>query len=215
MVIDGPEGAGKSTALQFIKETIEGVGHKVLLTREPGGTPLSEELRRMLLSHEYTGMASDTELLMMFAARAEHIDKVIKPALAQGTWILSDRFTSSTYAYQCGGRGIPWERVESMENWVQGKFRPDMTLILDVPVEVSLERVLLRNAGKDRFESEQVGFFERVRQNYLEQCEMMPGRYRRIDATKTIPEVQQQLASVLKSLTRPAERQACLAGPGR
>ena len=167
ITVEGIEGVGKSTNIEFIHRQLLAAGREVVLTREPGGTPLAEAIRELLLDPEYTGMDTHCELQLVFAARAEHLARVIRPALAQGKWVLCDRFTDATYAYQGGGRGIDTGIIASLETLVQGGFRPDLTLLLDVPVAVGLSR-----AGKrgtlDRFEQEQVEFFERVRLCYLE-----------------------------------------------
>jgi dTMP kinase len=169
------------------------------VTREPGGTPLGEAIRGLLLDPKYQGMDPDCELQLMFAARAEHLDKVIKPAIGAGQWILCDRFTDATYAYQGGGRGLDMEKIAVLEQLVQGDFRPDLTLLLDVPVAIGLERAGKRSAP-DRFEQEQMEFFERVRQAYLEMADTHHGRYRVIDASRPLENVQQQLDTVMKSI---------------
>lgn len=196
IVIEGIEGVGKSTNLEFIRRELEAEGKRVVVTREPGGTPLGEEIRNLVLSHRQDGMASDTELLLMFAARAEHLAKVIVPALAAGRWVLSDRFTDATYAYQGGGRGIPRQRIAEMEAWVQGRLRPDLTLLLDVPVAIGLQRAGQRSAP-DRFEAEHTAFFERVRRAYLDLARLHPQRYRVIDASQPLEDVQQSIKEVL------------------
>ncbi|MFO1349890.1 MAG: dTMP kinase [Gammaproteobacteria bacterium] len=180
--IDGVEGAGKTTQLAFIQEFLSLAGKRVVCTREPGGTALGEDIRALLLGHRQDAMAADTELLLIFAARAEHLRKVIEPALAAGAWVLCDRFTDATYAYQGGGRGISAARIAVLEDWVQGDLRPDLTLIFDLPPELGLRR-----AGKrgevDRFEREHSAFFERVREAYLELARRNPERCRIIDAS--------------------------------
>ncbi|MFZ5594193.1 MAG: dTMP kinase [Pseudomonadota bacterium] len=196
IVIEGIEGVGKSTNLEFIRRELEAEGKRVVVTREPGGTPLGEEIRNLVLSHRQDGMSSDTELLLMFAARAEHLAKVIVPALAAGRWVLSDRFTDATYAYQGGGRGIPRQRIAEMEAWVQGRLRPDLTLLLDVPVAIGLQRAGQRSAP-DRFEAEHTAFFERVRRTYLDLAHLHPQRYRVIDASQPLEDVQQSIKEVL------------------
>lgn len=196
IVIEGIEGVGKSTNLELIRRELEAEGKRVVVTREPGGTPLGEEIRNLVLSHRQDGMASDTELLLMFAARAEHLAKVIVPALAAGQWVLSDRFTDATYAYQGGGRGIPRQRIAEMETWVQGHLRPDLTLLLDVPVAIGLQRAGRRSAP-DRFEAEHTAFFERVRRAYLDLARPHPQRYRVIDASQPLEDVQQSIKEVL------------------
>jgi dTMP kinase len=196
ITVEGIEGAGKSTCLELIRQRIQATGLDVTVTREPGGTALGEELRGLLLGHREDGMASDTELLLMFAARAEHLHAVIEPALAQSTWVLCDRFTDATYAYQGYGRGIDLQRVEALENWVQGKRRPDLTLLLDLPVAQGLERAGRRSAP-DRFESEAGLFFERVRTGYLALAGRWPQRFRVIDASRSIDEVAAQVVAAI------------------
>lgn len=196
ITIEGMEGAGKTTHLQFIHQYLLQLGKEVVVTREPGGTPLSEQLRSLLLEHRREGMAVDAEVLLIFAARAEHLAQVIRPALASGKWVLSDRFTEATYAYQGGGRGIPPVRITLLENWLQGELRPNLTLLLDIPVELGLERVGRRGL-LDRFESEEIAFFERVREAYLEQAQLHPDRYRVIDASRPLAAVQTQIKHAL------------------
>jgi dTMP kinase len=168
----------------------------LLLTREPGGTPLGEALRDLLLGHRHDGMHDDTELLLMFAARAEHLRSRIEPALAANTWVLCDRFTDATYAYQGYGRGIDVQRIALLEDWVQGPRRPDLTLLLDVPVEVGLERAGRRSAP-DRFERQDREFFERVRSGYLQLAAQAPERYRVIDAARDLEQVAVQIDTAI------------------
>ncbi|MDX1698820.1 MAG: dTMP kinase [Thiohalobacterales bacterium] len=196
ITVEGIEGVGKTTNLAFVHQLLQAAGHTVVVTREPGGTPLGEAIRELLLDPQFTGMDPTCELQLMFAARAEHLARVIRPALAQGHWVLCDRFTDATYAYQGGGRGIDTDIISRLETLVQGGFRPDLTLLLDVPVEIGLARAGNRSAP-DRFEQEQVGFFTRVRQAYLEMAEAAPERYRVIDAARDLETVQAQLATVL------------------
>jgi dTMP kinase len=196
ITVEGGEGVGKTTNLQFIKALLEKAGKKVQVTREPGGTELGESIRKLLLNPDNKGMAADTELLLMFAARAEHLAKLIRPALETGQWILCDRFTDATYAYQGGGRGVSAERIRQLENWVQQGLAPDMTLLLDVPVKLGLQRASERGFP-DRFEQEAQAFFERVRASYLEQARLEPSRYRVIDASRPLQEVQDQIAHAL------------------
>lgn len=198
ITLEGGEGAGKSTSMTFICEYLRQSGREVLATREPGGTPLGESIREVLL-HGKQGMSSDTELLLMFAARAEHLQQVIRPSLDRGIDVVCDRFTDATYAYQGGGRGIPADRIGALESWVQGTFRPDLTLLLDIPVAQGLMRAGNRSAP-DRFEREQHEFFERVRQCYLEMAAREPRRVRVIDASRDLPAVQVQLRVALDSL---------------
>jgi dTMP kinase len=196
ITVEGIEGVGKTTNIDFIHQQLVAAGRDVVLTREPGGTPLGEAIRGLLLDPEYTGMDSTCELQLMFAARAEHLAKVVWPALERGQWVLCDRFTDATYAYQGGGRGIDTGVIARLEELVQGNFRPDLTLLLDVPVEVGLARASKRGA-MDRFEQEKVGFFEKVRKCYLEMAKASPGRYQVIDASLPLDEVQKQIAAVL------------------
>jgi dTMP kinase len=192
ITIEGIEGAGKTTCIQVVTEVIEHQGINAIHTREPGGTDLGEDLRSLLLGHKHTGMSDDAELLMMFAARAEHIAQKIQPALDDGKWVLCDRFTDATYAYQGYGRGIPLEKIAGLENWVQGELRPDLTLLMDLPVEVGMERAGKRSAP-DRFESEAWDFFERIRQGYLSIAAEQPSRVKVIDASQDLPDVQAQV----------------------
>lgn len=183
ITVEGGEGAGKTTQLAFMREYLERAGRRVLLTREPGGTALGEEIRALLLGHRHDGMALATETLLMFAARAEHLQRVVRPALAAGHWVLCDRFTDATYAYQSGGRGLPPAKVAVLEDWVQGDLRPDLTLLFDLPVAVGLERARRRGAA-DRFEREDKAFFERVRTVYLDRARQNPDRYRIVNADR-------------------------------
>jgi dTMP kinase len=192
VTVEGIEGAGKTTCLELLRVRIEARGQRLLVTREPGGTPLGEELRNVLLGHRHDGMADDTELLLMFAARAEHLHARIEPALAAGSWVLCDRFTDATYAYQGFGRGIDLERIRALEDWVQGPRRPDLTLLLDLPVELGLERAGKRSAP-DRFESQAMAFFERVRWGYRELARAAPQRFRVIDAARSLDQVSRQV----------------------
>jgi dTMP kinase len=192
ITVEGIEGAGKTTCIQVVTEVIEHQGINAIHTREPGGTDLGEDLRSLLLGHKHTGMSDDAELLMMFAARAEHIAQKIQPALDDGKWVLCDRFTDATYAYQGYGRRIPLEKIAGLENWVQGELRPDLTLLMDLPVEVGMERAGKRSAP-DRFESEAWDFFERIRQGYLSIAAEQPSRVKVIDASQDLPDVQAQV----------------------
>jgi len=196
ITLEGSEGSGKSTNLAYIHEKLQQSGVDVILTREPGGTPLGEQIRELLLDHRQQAMASDTELLLMFAARAQHLNELILPALEQGKWVLCDRFTDATYAYQGAGRGISEERIGLLEQWVQGDLRPDLTFFLDLPVDQGLARAGERSAP-DRFEREKIDFFERVRQGYLKQAEREPQRYRVVDASVPLEQVQSQLDTIL------------------
>lgn len=199
ITVEGIEGVGKSTNTDFICRHLRAAGKDVIATREPGGTPIGEEIRRVLLSNQHRGMAQDAELLLMFAARAEHLAAVIRPALDAGRWVVCDRFTDATYAYQGGGRGIARQHIAVLETWVQNGLQPDMTILLDAPVTIGLARAGGRSAP-DRFESEATHFFERVRQGYLDQARRDAGRFRVIDATQPLALVQQRLAEVLDAL---------------
>lgn len=191
ITLEGVDGAGKSTHLGWLESFLKGKGFRVLMTREPGGTPLGEKLRALLLDHTQV-MHPDTEVMLMFAARREHLDKVILPALAAGTWVVSDRFTDASFAYQGGGRGVDWERLKALEAWVQQGLQPDLTLLLDVPAEVGKQRLsAVRNP--DRFEREQADFFGRVRAGYLRRAQEAPARIRIIDSTQDVSRVQKEL----------------------
>jgi dTMP kinase len=197
ITVEGIEGAGKSTCMALLEHVVRTAGHGVLATREPGGTALGEALRGLLLGHRHDGMGDDTELLLMFAARAEHLHAVIEPALAHGTWVLCDRFTDATYAYQGYGRGVALERIAGLEDWVQGGRRPDLTLLLDLPVELGLERAGKRSAP-DRFESQPGAFFDRVRQGYLALAAAAPARFRVIDASLDLADVEAQVEAAVR-----------------
>lgn len=199
ITLEGPEGAGKSTNREYLAERLREQGIDVLLTREPGGTPLAERVRELLLAPSDEQMNADTELLLVFAARAQHLQQVIRPALARGSVVLCDRFTDATYAYQGGGRGLSIERIAQLEQFVQGDLRPDLTLIFDLPIEVGLARAAARGR-LDRFEQEGRGFFEAVRQAYLARAEQAPDRYRVLDAGQTLSQVQADLDALLPSL---------------
>lgn len=199
ITLEGPEGAGKSTNREFLAERLRERGIDVLLTREPGGTPLAERIRELLLAPSDEPMASDTELLLVFAARAQHLDQVIRPALARGTVVLCDRFTDATYAYQGGGRGLAKQRIEQLENFVQGDLRPDLTLIFDLRVDIGLSRAAARGR-LDRFEQEGLGFFEAVRNAYLERARQAPTRYQVIDAGQPLAAVQRDLQALLPQI---------------
>ena len=201
VTLEGGEGAGKSTSLAFVREFLEQAGKRVLVTREPGGTPLGEKIRELLLHGRDDDMHLDTELLLMFAARAEHLARVIRPALAEGTCVVCDRFTDATYAYQGGGRGVSEARIHALEDWVQQGLRPDLTFLLDIPVEQGLARAGRRSAP-DRFEREKIDFFERVRNRYLTAAAAEPQRIRVIDAGHDISGVQAQLRTVLEVFLR-------------
>lgn len=196
LTLEGIEGAGKSSQLALIRRRLEQTGLRVVETREPGGTGLGEEIRSLLLGHRQEGMAPDTELLLMFAARAEHLQRVILPALAAGAWVLCDRFTDASHAYQGGGRAIARERIRILETWTQGDTRPDLTLLLDLPVDMGLARAGKRGP-QDRFEMETRRFFERVRQTYLDIAQEQPHRVKIIDASLSLPQVEAQISAVM------------------
>ena len=198
ITLEGSEGVGKTTNLEHIKTLLTEQGIDFVVTREPGGTELGEQLRELLLGHKHDGMADETELLMMFASRAEHLDKVIKPALEKGQWVLCDRFTDATYAYQGGGRGIDFKRIEILEDYVQGSCRPDLTLLLDAPIEVGRERAGKRSAP-DRFEKEQTDFFNKVRAAYLKRAENDPQRMKVVDAALDLEAVKAQITEQIKN----------------
>ena len=197
LTLDGIDGSGKSTHLATIREWFERRGMPVLFTREPGGTPLGEELRRLLLSPD-SRVGLRTETLLMFAARRQHLEDVILPALDKGIHVVSDRFTDATFAYQGGGRGVPLQDIETLENWVQGSFRPDLTLLLDVPLEVAFERIA-GSREKDRFEQEEAEFFARVRRAYLDRAAAHPQRYRVIDSNRSREEVRAAVEAALQA----------------
>ncbi|QDD89129.1 dTMP kinase [Pseudomonas oryzihabitans] len=199
ITLEGPEGAGKSTNRDYLAELLGGSGREVVLTREPGGTPLAERIREILLTPAAEPMAVDTELLLMFAARAQHLAQVVRPALARGALVLCDRFVDATYAYQGGGRGVPVERIATLEAFVLGDLQPDLTLVFDLPVEIGLARAARRGA-LDRFEQEQRAFFEAVRQTYLQRAQAKPERYSIIDASRTLDEVQADLRALVARL---------------
>lgn len=197
ITLEGGEGAGKSTCLAFIRDFLVNKGFPLVVTREPGGTPLAEEIRALLLARREEHVAPDAELLLMFAARAQHLDQVILPALARGDWVLCDRFTDATYAYQGYGRHQPLPTISALEHLVQGELRPGLTLLLDLPVQEGMARAAAR-AEKDRFESEQDAFFERVREGYRMRASADPGRFRVIDASRPLAAVQASIAAVLE-----------------
>jgi len=199
ITLEGSEGVGKTSNLEYIKSMLNSANIDFIETREPGGTPLGEALRNTLLGEDFKGMSDDAELMLMFAARAEHVAKVIRPALEQGKWVLCDRFTDSTFAYQGGGRQLDTSRIEGLEQWVLGDLRPDLTLLLDAPVEVGRERAGKRSAP-DRFEQEQDGFFNRVRDMYLQRAKNDPQRMKVIDASLNLEAVQAQIKIIMESI---------------
>lgn len=196
ITFEGVDGAGKSTGLDWFADALRQRGIDLLVTREPGGTPLGEQLREILLNQP---MHVETEAMLMFAARREHVEKVIRPALQRGTWVISDRFSDASFAYQGGGRGVPLAKLEQLEQWVHGDLQPDLTLLFDIPIEVARQR-LSNNVSLDRFEQEKGEFFERVRQAYLARAAKSPQRIAVIHAEKTLNEVQQELSNIVASL---------------
>lgn len=197
ITLDGIDGAGKSTNLAVMKAWFEKHKLPVLFTREPGGTPAGEALREILLNPA-TQVSLRTETLLMFAARQQHLETVILPALKNGTHVISDRFTDATFAYQGGGRGVPLQDIATLEHWVQGDFRPDLTLLLDVPLEVSMARIS-QTREKDRFEQEEAEFFNRVREVYLQRANEQPERYAVIDSSQSLDAVKNQIETALDS----------------
>ncbi|MBI1886807.1 MAG: dTMP kinase [Nitrosomonadales bacterium] len=196
ITFEGMDGAGKSTHLAWFADALRQRGHDVIVTREPGGTPLGEQLREILLNQP---MNIGTEALLMFAARLEHIEQVIKPALRAGKWVVSDRFSDASFAYQGGGRGLDWDKLSLLEQWVHADLQPDVTLFFDVPVEIARQR-LTNNASLDRFEQEQADFFERVRAGYHRRVSQNPQRYVVIDAAQTINEIKRKLEVIISSI---------------
>lgn len=197
ITLEGGEGVGKTTNLEFITRQLDAAGIPWLATREPGGTPLAESIRGLLLAEGQETPHELTELLLMFAARAQHLNEVIKPALAEGTWVVCDRFTDATYAYQGGGRGQSEATIRQLKKLVQGDLEPDLTFLLDMPVAAAAERVTSRGQQKDRFEQEQQAFFQRVRDAYLNQALRNPLRFRVIDADQALESVQKDLKEAL------------------
>ncbi len=197
ITLEGGEGVGKTTNLQFIEQWLQQKDISVVTTREPGGTALSENIRSLLLQQQASPVAAETELLLIFAARAQHIAEVIRPSLDQGSWVLCDRFTDASYAYQGSGRDISEEKIEFLEQWVQGDFRPDLTLLLDAPVSLGMSRARSRG-NLDRFETEDTAFFERVRQGYLVRAQRYPERIKIIDAQCSLESIQSELVCQLE-----------------
>ena len=199
VTFEGTEGVGKSTQLAIARQALERAGKPVLVTREPGGTPMAEAIRELLLSRRDEAVHELTELLLMFAARAQHLHSRIVPALEKGTWVLCDRFTDATYAYQGGGRGLPSEQIAVLEQLVQGDLRPDHVVLLDAPVEVGMARARSRSAP-DRFEQERTEFFQRIRDCYLERARQQPLRYHVVDAAQPLDAVSKQVSALMAGL---------------
>jgi len=201
ITVEGTEGVGKSSNMAFVADYLKQAGIELVVTREPGGTPLAEKIRELLLDAKQDALCDDTELLMMFAARAQHLNELIIPALEKGQWVLCDRFTDASYAYQGGGRGINESRIAELEQWVQGDLRPDLTLLLDMPVDEGLLRAGKRSEP-DRFEQEKQTFFDKVRACYLERANKYPERFKVIDARPALEQVQAQIKTILDSLIK-------------
>lgn len=200
ITLEGIDGAGKSTHLAFLAQCVEAAGHVVVATREPGGTAFGERLRALLL-HE--PMTHDSEALLMFAARREHLERVIRPALARGHWVLCDRFTDATYAYQGGGHGVPFARIRELEQWIHGDCQPDLTLLFDVPPAVSrarLDQAQVDGRDLDKFEREEGAFFARVRAAYLDRAAAEPRRFRIVDSSRPVATVRAELEAHLTAL---------------
>ena len=197
ITLEGIEGAGKSTAVDFIEDFLTKEGHDVIKTREPGGTVIGEQIREILLKNENSTLTYDTELLLVFSARAQHIQEVILPALSSGKIILCDRFTDASYAYQGGGRGIDASRINLLEKWVQGDLRPNLTLLFDLDVSIGMQRTKKRSDA-DRFEREEINFFEKIRNTYLERAKNEPQRFRIINSASSLESVKEQIITILK-----------------
>lgn len=196
ITMEGGEGAGKSTMMDRVARWLEDSGHSVVRTREPGGTVLAEKLREVLLDRQNSTLSGQSELLLLFAARSQHLDELIRPSLQRGEWVLCDRFTDATWAYQGGGRGLPLEDIETLETLVHGDLQPDLTVLLDLPVEQGMERAGKRSLA-DRFEQESMAFFQRVRAAYLERAARSPERFVVIDASGDQANVWLQIAGAL------------------
>lgn len=197
ITLEGVDGAGKSTHLSWLVNHLRAQGRTVVQTREPGGTPLGEKLRELLL-HE--PMHLETETLLMFAARREHLDQVIRPAIARGDWVVCDRFTDASFAYQGGGRGLSTEKLAQLENWVQEGFQPDLTLLFDLPIDIAAQRMAGAARQLDRFEQEKADFHERVRAAYLARARAMPARVKVIDSRQGVEQIQKQLEEYFSSV---------------
>ncbi len=200
ITLEGIDGAGKSTQLAWIVQLLQQAGCATVVTREPGGTPVGEQLRALLLD-KASNMHPETEALLMFAARREHLDKVILPALSRGQWVISDRFSDASFAYQGGGRGLDTQKLAILEQWTQGSVQPNLTLYFDVPVELGQQRVsLIKNA--DRFEQEQNDFFQRVRAAYLDRAQQFPQRIKIIDSSLPLNAVKAAVAQILQKILK-------------
>ncbi|BBA36650.1 thymidylate kinase [Methylocaldum marinum] len=197
ITLEGGEGVGKTTNLDFIRNYLQQSGIQFLVTREPGGTPIGEAIRRLVIDSQ--GISAQAELLLMFAARAQHIEEVIEPALTEGIWVVCDRFTDASYAYQGGGRGIDPKVIRFLEGWLQKGLEPDLTLLFDAPVEIGLDRARSRGS-LDRFETEMPAFFSRVRETYRDLARQWPHRIKLLDATQSLVDVQAEIAKHLDEL---------------
>jgi len=200
ITLEGTEGGGKSTNLKFIASWLASKNIDLITTREPGGTDIGESIREILLDTNNTAMAAETELMLMFSARNQHVQEKIMPALEAGKWVVSDRFTDASYAYQGAARGIEYQRIAELEKWVLQGFCPDMTFVFDLSIEEGMKRVKSRGEQSDRFEQEQKDFFEKVRRSYLHRASQSPQHYRVLDAGKPLLDVQAQIETTLKSL---------------
>jgi len=199
ITVEGSEGVGKSTNVDFLASAIKDHGYEVICTREPGGTPIAERIRQILLEHGEEPLPDIAELLLFFASRSLHISNKIRPALEAGKWVICDRFTDASRAYQGAGRGLDMQRINLLADWVQDDLHPDMTLLLDAPAEIGMQRAQQRGET-DRLESEQISFYERVRAGYLALAEENPGRYRVVDAARPLQEVQVSIGAVLEQM---------------
>ncbi len=199
ITVEGGDGAGKSTHIPYLKNLVEQSGFEVLLTREPGGTELGEKLRDILLKSDPIPISDDAELLLMFAARMQHIEEIIKPALNKGSWVICDRFTDATYAYQAGGRGIDQNRIARLEQWVQRGLQPDLTVLLDLPVETGMQRVRSRGEPGDRFEKQKLEFKSAVRRNYLHRANDFSDRIKIVDSSQSLSRVSDEISKVFST----------------
>jgi len=199
VTFEGTEGVGKSTQLQNAANTLEQLGVEYRVTREPGGTPMAEAIRELLLTPREEAVNEMTELLLMFAARAQHLHNTILPELARGRWVLCDRFTDATFAYQGGGRGVSKERIALLETLVQGDVRPDFVILLDAPVDIGMARAKKRG-GLDRFEQEELDFFQRIRNTYLERAAAAPGTYQVVDASLPLEQVTDNVSAIVRKI---------------
>jgi len=199
ITIEGIEGVGKSSNVNLIADLIQKAGNQVVVTREPGGTPIAEAIRKVLLAEYDEEIFGQTELLLLYAARIQHVEHVIKPALTEGKWVVCDRFVDATYAYQGAGRGIPIEKIDSLHQWALGDFVPDCTIILDASPEIAFERIK-KNRDLDRFEKEKIFFFQRIRQQYLQIADRDKQRYRIVDASRPLKDVQDIIRGIIVNI---------------